>query len=158
MSTSAPSPPTLRRSKGLDLIFSRKRRRAAVAGHRDGTASIGESSRVPPIEPAQAAADQAGRKRIKVFLERHVSGEYLLELSYETLLGIGADTAEPIAVPLLSAGQVHRQRGMVALLSGTELALEPAPRPTVAAPRPGRSARSPGSQARWHPDARPATS
>ncbi|NKB49998.1 MAG: hypothetical protein GKS02_11640 [Alphaproteobacteria bacterium] len=65
-----------------------------------------------------------GRQRIDVFLERPVSGEYLLEVSYERLLG-GQDVAEAIAVPLLSARNVHRQRGMVALLSGPELSLEP---------------------------------
>jgi hypothetical protein len=70
-------------------------------------------------------SDAAGRKRINVFLERPVTGEFLLEVSYEKLLGIGSDADETIAVPLLSADKVHRQRGMVALLSGAELALEP---------------------------------
>ncbi|MCZ6838781.1 MAG: hypothetical protein O7G13_05865 [Alphaproteobacteria bacterium] len=65
-----------------------------------------------------------GRQRIDVFLERPVSGEYLLEISYERLLG-GQDLVEAIALPLLSARNVHRQRGMVALLSGPELSLEP---------------------------------
>ena len=68
--------------------------------------------------------DENGRQRIDIFLERPVSGEYLVEVSYERLLG-GQDTAEAIAVPLLSARNVHRQRGMVALLSGPELSLEP---------------------------------
>jgi hypothetical protein len=72
-----------------------------------------------------AQSDVAGRKRINVFLERPVTGEYRLDVSYEKLLGIGSSTDEPIAVPLLSASNVHRQRGMVALLSGPELALEP---------------------------------
>jgi hypothetical protein len=69
--------------------------------------------------------DDNGRKRIDVFLERPVSGEFLLEIAYERLLG-GQDVDEAIAVPLLSARNVHRQRGMVALLSGPELSLEPA--------------------------------
>ncbi|HEX9769997.1 MAG TPA: hypothetical protein VGA50_12555 [Kiloniellales bacterium] len=72
-----------------------------------------------------AESDQDGRKRIDVFLERPVTGEFMLEVSYEKLLGIGSGAAEAIAVPLLSADKVHRQRGMVALLSGAELALEP---------------------------------
>lgn len=72
-----------------------------------------------------AETEGAERKRIDVFLERPVSGEVLLEVAYEKLLGIGTDSAEAIAVPLLSAEQVHRQRGMVALLSGAELTLEP---------------------------------
>ncbi len=73
-----------------------------------------------------AESDKAGRKRIDVFLERPVTGEILLEVSYEKLLGIGGDADAAIAVPLLSADKVHRQRGMVALLSGAELTLEPA--------------------------------
>jgi hypothetical protein len=72
-----------------------------------------------------AQGEVAGRKRISVFLERPVRGEYLLDVAYEKLLGIGAVANEPIVVPLLSAINVHRQRGMVALLSGPELALEP---------------------------------
>jgi hypothetical protein len=72
-----------------------------------------------------ADSERDGRKRIDVFLERPVTGEVLLEVAYEKLLGIGGDADEAIAVPLLSADQVHRQRGMVALLSGAELALEP---------------------------------
>ena len=70
-----------------------------------------------------AQSETPGRKRISVFLERPASGEYILQVSYERLLGAGVDT--PVAVPLLSAVGVHRQRGMVALLSGPELALEP---------------------------------
>jgi len=72
-----------------------------------------------------ADSDREGRKRIEVFLERPVTGEVVLEVSYEKLLGIGSGAEEAIAVPLLSADKVHRQRGMVALLSGAELALEP---------------------------------
>jgi hypothetical protein len=70
-----------------------------------------------------AQSETPGRKRINVFLERPASGDYRLEVSYERLLGAGVDA--PVAVPLLSAAGVHRQRGMVALLSGPELALEP---------------------------------
>ena len=70
------------------------------------------------------ATDDNGRQHIDVFLERPISGEYLLEVSYERLLG-DQDIDEAIAVPLLAARNVHRQRGMVALLSGPELSLEP---------------------------------
>jgi len=72
-----------------------------------------------------ADSEREGRKRIDVFLERPVTGEVVLEVAYEKLLGIGSGAEEAIAVPLLSADKVHRQRGMVALLSGAELALEP---------------------------------
>jgi len=64
-------------------------------------------------------------KRIKVFLERPVSGNYVLDVAYELLLGGESERAEPVAVPLLTAVGVHRQRGMVALLAGQELTLRP---------------------------------
>ncbi len=72
---------------------------------------------------AVAESEEAGRKKVNVFLDRPISGEFLLEVSYERLLG--AEARESIAVPLLSADGVHRQRGMVALLSGSELSLDP---------------------------------
>jgi len=72
-----------------------------------------------------ADAEGEGRKRIDVFLERPVTGEVRLEIFYEKLLGIGSGAEDAVAVPLLSADKVHRQRGMVALLSGAELTLEP---------------------------------
>jgi hypothetical protein len=74
---------------------------------------------------AVAESEVAGQKKINVFLERAVTGEFVLEVAYEQLLGARADPEAPIPVPLLSASNVHRQRGMVALLSGQELALEP---------------------------------
>jgi len=72
-----------------------------------------------------AETDGEVRKRIDVFLERPMTGEVRLEVAYEKLLGFGSDSDEAIAVPLLSADKVHRQRGMVALLAGAELTLEP---------------------------------
>jgi len=71
---------------------------------------------------AEAVVD--GRRRINVYLQVPVKGEYVLEIDYERLLG-GVAPEQPIAVPLLSADNVHRQRGMVALLSGQELTLRP---------------------------------
>ncbi len=63
---------------------------------------------------------------VSVFLDRQIKGEFRFEVQYERLLGGPAgDTAESVAVPLLRAAQVHRQRGMLALLSGQELALQP---------------------------------
>jgi len=66
-----------------------------------------------------------GHKTISVFLDRAVKGEFVLDVSYELLLGGGARALEPVPVPLLSADDVHRQRGMVALLAGPELTLQP---------------------------------
>ncbi len=74
---------------------------------------------------AVVSADGAERKRINVFLDRAVSGEFVLDIYYEQLLGNRAAETDPIDVPLLSAIDVHRQRGMLALLSGQELALNP---------------------------------
>lgn len=64
-------------------------------------------------------------KTISVFLDRAVKGELMLDISYEYLLGGGLAPGDPIDVPLLSAVDVHRQRGMVALLAGPELTLRP---------------------------------
>ena len=69
------------------------------------------------------ASETQGRKKITVFLELAVSGEFVLD--DERLLGAGAAARQPFSVPVLSAVNVHRQRGMVALLSGQELALKP---------------------------------
>jgi hypothetical protein len=74
---------------------------------------------------AVAASETEGRKKINIFLERPVTGEYILEVSYERLLGAGTSTADSVAVPLLSANSVHRQRGMIALLSGQEFTVKP---------------------------------
>lgn len=77
-----------------------------------------------------AVEDAAGgRKKVSVFLDRAVKGDFQLQLSYELLLGAGqaGDPAagQAVTVPLLRALDVHRQRGMVALLSGPDLALRP---------------------------------
>ncbi len=71
-----------------------------------------------------AEADAKGRKEIRVFLDRAVTGTYRLEVFYEQLLAAETDT-DAISVPLLDAAGVHRQRGMVALLAGPELTLKP---------------------------------
>ncbi len=73
----------------------------------------------------ESAQGGDAHKTISVFLDRAVSGEYVLDVAYEHLLGGGTRALEPVAVPLLAAVEVHRQRGMVALLAGPELTLEP---------------------------------
>ena len=69
--------------------------------------------------------ETAERKRLKVFLERAVSGKYVLDIAYERLLGASAGREEALSVPFLTSLEVHRQRGMVALLAGQELTLRP---------------------------------
>ena len=69
-------------------------------------------------------AQEPGFKTLEVFLETARSGEFQLDISYERLLG-SDDRNAPLTVPLFSAREVHRQRGMVALLAGPDLTLEP---------------------------------
>lgn len=64
-------------------------------------------------------------KTVSVFLDRSVKGEFPFDVFYERLLGAGPKATEPVEVPLLAAARVHRQRGMIALLSGPDLALNP---------------------------------
>jgi hypothetical protein len=73
----------------------------------------------------ESAGGSDAHKTISVFLERAVDGEFVLDVAYELLLGGGAQALEPVAVPLLAADEVRRQRGMVALLAGPELTLQP---------------------------------
>ena len=63
-------------------------------------------------------------KTVSVFLDRGVKGEFVLDVAYEYLLGATPGKA-PFLVPTLTAVDVDRQRGMVALLAGPELALKP---------------------------------
>ena len=74
---------------------------------------------------AETSESGDAHKTISVFLDRAVKGEFVLDVSYEHLLGGGARALEPVPVPLLAADDVHRQRGMVALLAGPELTLQP---------------------------------
>ncbi len=68
-------------------------------------------------------------RHLRVFLNRAVSGEFVLNVDYEQLLEErGSDQSEgvqPIAAPILRAVGVTRQKGMIALLSGSDLALAP---------------------------------
>ncbi len=84
----------------------------------------------PPSDSNAAApaggSDSCEKQQVSVFLDRQVKGEFQFEVQYERLLGgPSGDTAASINIPLLRATQVHRQRGMLALLSGQELALQP---------------------------------
>ncbi len=76
--------------------------------------------------------EKSGDTHIRVFLNRAVTGEFILNVAYEQLLEDqhenGGDAVAgpiPIPVPILRALQVARQKGMVALLSGPDLALAP---------------------------------
>jgi hypothetical protein len=64
-----------------------------------------------------------GRPRLAtVFLNREVTGELTLDVHYDRSLGApGVD----LELPLLRAADAQRQRGMVALLAGADLTLDP---------------------------------
>ncbi|WP_223787367.1 hypothetical protein [Marinicella meishanensis] len=62
---------------------------------------------------------------IQVYLDRKVSGAFQLQVEYEQLLGPQSTDTAAISVPIIRAEQMHRQRGIVALLAGQELTLEP---------------------------------
>src|SRR5690606_19589518 len=72
-------------------------------------------------------ADEAGARRLTVFLDRDVTDGYRLEVDYERLFPPNADeAARALDVPLLRVEEVHRQRGWVALARGAELEMKPA--------------------------------
>jgi hypothetical protein len=60
-----------------------------------------------------------------VFFDREIAGELAIQIEYERALETAEGESAPFEVPLLLARDVHRQRGMVALLSSRELTLEP---------------------------------
>jgi hypothetical protein len=59
-----------------------------------------------------------------VFLDRELEGELSFDVFYERKLS-AAGSAEALAIPLIRATQVSRQRGMIALLASKELTLKP---------------------------------
>jgi len=65
---------------------------------------------------------------IQVFLNRVVKGEFVLDITFEQLL---EEQPSDIKAPILRALDVVRQKGMVALLSGPDLALAPAQHPDM---------------------------
>jgi hypothetical protein len=64
-----------------------------------------------------------GRARVaSVFLDRELTGELILDVHYDRSLKA---SGEELELPLLRAQGVQRQRGMVALLAGGDLTLDP---------------------------------
>ena len=70
---------------------------------------------------------------ITVFFDRPIKKSYQLSVLYEQLIAskpspspsIEADPKQAIILPLLTAADMHRQRGVVALLVGNELSMTP---------------------------------
>jgi hypothetical protein len=71
-------------------------------------------------------AESAGNRRVlQVFLDRQLKEELLLDVFYDRSLGASGAAGDVESIPLLTATGVGRQRGMVALLSTRDLALNP---------------------------------
>ena len=64
-------------------------------------------------------------RTVTLFLDQRVAGEFRFDVHYEKLTGTAASAAAGFEVPVLSGVGVHRQRGMLALLSSRELTLQP---------------------------------
>lgn len=62
---------------------------------------------------------------LTVFLDREIEGSLELDVQYERAWPVATRTTDAFGVPMLRARDVHRQRGMVALLAVRELTLEP---------------------------------
>ena len=62
---------------------------------------------------------------LTVFLDRELEGSLELDVKYERAWPVATRTTNAFEVPMLRAREVHRQRGMVALLAVRELTLEP---------------------------------
>jgi len=60
---------------------------------------------------------------LTVYLDREVRGEITFEVTYER--SITGPPGEAFDIPLLSPRDVHRQRGMIALLASRDLTLQP---------------------------------
>jgi hypothetical protein len=82
-------------------------------------------------EAGDQTGDKPGPAHIRVFLDRAVKGEFILNVSYEQLLNDAGEEVAAIKVPILRALDVARQKGMVALLSGHDLALAPVEHPDM---------------------------
>jgi hypothetical protein len=67
---------------------------------------------------------QDGLRVVSVFLDRQLQGELLFDVYYDRSLRTD-EQASSIDVPLIRAAKAQRQKGMVALLSSTELTLNP---------------------------------
>ncbi len=70
-------------------------------------------------------AEESGRRVLTAFLDREVSERLELVVRYERPWPVATRERDAIDVPLLRARGVHRQRGMIALLSSGVLTLEP---------------------------------
>lgn len=74
-----------------------------------------------PVADWRMSVDPGGAATLTAFFDQPVSGELHLDVLYDRTIADGAT----VPLPLLAARDATRQRGMVALLQGRELALQP---------------------------------
>ncbi len=65
------------------------------------------------------------RRLLNIYLDRDLTGDYRYRISYELLTGSGIAENKPLVIPMLTQADVHRQRGMLALVAGSELSMQP---------------------------------
>ncbi len=65
------------------------------------------------------------RRLLNIYLDRDLTSDYRYQITYELLTGSGAAENEPLVIPMLAQADVHRQRGMLALVAGSELSMNP---------------------------------
>ncbi|MFO0749604.1 MAG: hypothetical protein U1F43_28630 [Myxococcota bacterium] len=101
-------------------------------------AALVNAVRGPGVSDWRSAEQRAdGPRALTIYLDRDLAGSAVegatpmphYEIDYEVVVGNGAGTAAgaaPQPVPLATVEGMHRQRGMVALVRGDELEVQPA--------------------------------
>ena len=68
---------------------------------------------------------QKGTKHLTVFLDREIGSAFGFQVAYERLFSSQPNSDAAFEIPLIALPKANRQRGMITLLSGHELALKP---------------------------------
>lgn len=108
--------------------------RSAGNGSRNGAGTESGNDAGNVTENLLANGLDRNPTRVRVFLNRAVSGEFILEIAYEQLLDERPDPddhAVSAEAPIVRALEVTRQKGMLALLAGPDLALAPVEHPEM---------------------------
>ncbi len=101
-----------RKLKGVDLGSSdTKDAEAAVTPETD-------------LEKERAAGPDSSPEVVQIFFERPLKGNFKLHFDYDSSI-TGTQGGNAFPVPLLRGRGLHRQRGMLALLSSKEVSLNP---------------------------------
>ncbi len=97
-----------------DVQVDRVSASGAVADWRLGPAAVDTGDATP----------DSGTRELAVFLDRQLQGRLRIDIAYDRTIQAKDSEAE-LVVPLLRSRDAQRQRGMVALLAGRDLALRP---------------------------------